>query len=49
MMYFTAHTKATPASVQGVGVDFWIEMDFDSLYRCETFMKEFCVIPLCLQ
>jgi hypothetical protein len=28
MMYFTADTKATPASVQDVGVDFQFDMDF---------------------
>jgi hypothetical protein len=31
-----AETKATPASVQGVGVDFEIFMDFASPQRCET-------------
>jgi hypothetical protein len=30
MMYFTADTKPTPASVQGVGVDFQIDMNFAS-------------------
>jgi hypothetical protein len=30
MVYFMADTKATPASVQGVGVDFQIDMDFAS-------------------
>jgi hypothetical protein len=36
MVYFTADTKATPTSVQGVGVDFWIDMDFASSHRFET-------------
>jgi hypothetical protein len=36
MTYFTADAKATPASVQGVGVDFSIDMDFASPQRCET-------------
>jgi hypothetical protein len=35
-MYFTADTKATPALVQGVGVNFEIDMDFVSPERCET-------------
>jgi hypothetical protein len=35
MIYFTADKKATPASVQGVGVDFQIDMD-GSPQRCET-------------
>jgi hypothetical protein len=35
MIYFTVDTKATPASVQGVGVDFEIYMDFASVGRCE--------------
>jgi hypothetical protein len=36
MTYFTADTKATPASVQGVGVDFWVGMDFAPPQRYET-------------
>jgi hypothetical protein len=36
-VYFTAETKATPASVQGVGVDFEIDMDFASPQSYETF------------
>jgi hypothetical protein len=36
MMYCAPDAKATPASVQGVGVDFQIFMDFDSPQRCET-------------
>jgi hypothetical protein len=36
MIYFTADTKATPASVQGVVVDFVIDMDFASPQHCET-------------
>jgi hypothetical protein len=35
-IYCTAETKATPASVQGVGFDFEIYMDSDSPQRCET-------------
>jgi hypothetical protein len=31
--YFTPDIKATPASVQGVGVDFEIDMDFASPQR----------------
>jgi hypothetical protein len=30
MIYCSPYTKATPASVQGVGVDFWIDVVFDS-------------------
>jgi hypothetical protein len=33
MTHFLAHTKPTPASVQGVGVDFEIDVDFDSPQR----------------
>jgi hypothetical protein len=33
MTYFTEVTKATLASVQGVGVDFYIFMDFASPQR----------------
>jgi hypothetical protein len=36
MIYCTADTKATPASVQGIGVDFEIYMDIASPQRCET-------------
>jgi hypothetical protein len=36
IIYCAADTKATPASVQGVGVDFFIDMDLDSPQRCET-------------
>jgi hypothetical protein len=35
-IYFTADTKATPASVQGIGVDFWIDMDSSVPQRCES-------------
>jgi hypothetical protein len=30
MIYCMTDTKATPASVQGVGVDFYIDVDFAS-------------------
>jgi hypothetical protein len=33
MIYYTADTKAMPASVQGVGVDFQIDMDSASPRR----------------
>jgi len=36
MIHCTADTKATPVSVQGVGIDFCIDMVFASSYRCET-------------
>jgi hypothetical protein len=36
MIYSKADTKATPASVQGVGVDFQIDVDFAFPQRCET-------------
>jgi hypothetical protein len=36
MIYFAPDTKAMPASVQGVGVDFEICMDFASAERFET-------------
>jgi hypothetical protein len=36
MIYFTPDTKATPASVQGVGIDFYIDMDLASPQRRET-------------
>jgi hypothetical protein len=36
MIYFAPDTKATLASVQGVGVDFEIYMDFASAERFET-------------
>jgi hypothetical protein len=36
MIYCTADTKATPASVEGVGVDFEVDMDSASPQRCET-------------
>jgi hypothetical protein len=39
MIYFTPDTKATPASVQGVGIDFEIDMDFASPKRFETCLK----------
>jgi hypothetical protein len=39
MTYFTADTKATPLSVQAVGVDFQIGMDFASPQRGETFKR----------
>jgi hypothetical protein len=32
-IYYTADTKATPASFQGVGVDFEFDMDFASTQR----------------
>jgi hypothetical protein len=35
-IYFTGDTKATPASVQGVCVEFQIRMDFVSPQRFET-------------
>jgi hypothetical protein len=34
-IYCTADTKTTPASVQGVGVDFENDMDFACPQRCE--------------
>jgi hypothetical protein len=47
MIYFATDTKATPASVQGVGVDFYIDMDFVSpqrLYRVRNRTARFrCV------
>jgi hypothetical protein len=33
MIYFSADTKTTPASVQGVGVDFEFHIDFASPHR----------------
>jgi hypothetical protein len=36
MIYYSPETQWTPASVQGVGVNFQIDMDFASLRRCET-------------
>jgi hypothetical protein len=36
MIYCTPDTKATQVSVQGVGFDFVICMDFVSPERCET-------------
>jgi hypothetical protein len=36
MMCWTADKKATPASVEGVDVDFEIDMDIASPQRCET-------------
>jgi hypothetical protein len=36
MVYCTPGTKATPASVQGVGVDFQFDMAFASPQRFET-------------
>jgi hypothetical protein len=33
MIYYTADTKATPASVQGIGVDFEFDTDFASTQR----------------
>jgi hypothetical protein len=36
MICCKADTKATPASVQGIGVDFEIYMDFASPQRCGT-------------
>jgi hypothetical protein len=38
MTYCTADTKATPASVQVVGIDFQVYMDFASPQRFETFL-----------
>jgi hypothetical protein len=40
MTYFTGVTKATPASVQGVGVDFYIFMDFASAQRLNVLVIE---------
>jgi hypothetical protein len=41
MIYCTADRKATPASVQVVGVDFYIDMDFASPQRIiKVFVKE---------
>jgi len=31
--------KTMPASVQGVGVNLYIDMDFASSHRCETYWK----------
>jgi len=39
MVYCTPHTRATPASVQGVGVDFWINMDSASPQRLKCVRK----------
>jgi hypothetical protein len=36
VIYCTADTKATPASFQGVGVDFEIDIHFASTQRCGT-------------
>jgi hypothetical protein len=36
MIYCAADTKTTLASVLGVGVDFYIDMDFSSPQRCEN-------------
>jgi hypothetical protein len=36
MIYCTTDTKPTPASVQRVGVDFQIDIDFAYPQRCET-------------
>jgi len=36
MIHCTPYTKSTPASVQGVGVDFVVDMDSASPERCET-------------
>jgi len=36
-IYCTADTKATPASVQGVGDDCQMNMEFASPQRCETY------------
>jgi hypothetical protein len=47
MIYFTADTKATPASFQGVGVDFYIDMDFaspQSLKRVRKRTARFCCV-----
>jgi hypothetical protein len=33
MIYYAVDTKATPASVQGVGVDFQFDMNFGSTQR----------------
>jgi hypothetical protein len=38
-IYFTADTKATPASVQGVGVDFEIDTYFASPQRLKRVRK----------
>jgi hypothetical protein len=39
MTYFTADTKATPASVSGVGVDFEIDVYFASPQRLKRDRK----------
>jgi hypothetical protein len=39
MIYFTADTAATPASVQGASVDFYIDMDFASPQRLKRVRK----------
>jgi hypothetical protein len=36
IIYCTADAKATPASVQGVGVNFYFRMDFASPLRYES-------------
>jgi hypothetical protein len=39
MKYCTADTKATPASIHSVAIDFLVDMDFASPQRCETFTQ----------
>jgi hypothetical protein len=39
MIYFTADTKAMPESVQGGGVNFYIDVDFASAPRSETLLN----------
>jgi hypothetical protein len=39
MIYCTAGKTATPASVQGIGVFFWIIMDFASPQHFEACAK----------
>jgi hypothetical protein len=39
MIYYTADTNATPASVQGVGVDFEFDVDFASPQRLKRVLN----------
>jgi hypothetical protein len=41
MIYCTADTIATPASVQGIGVDFYIDKDATHPQRCAPFLCVF--------
>jgi hypothetical protein len=36
MIHCTADTNATPVSVQGVGINFYVDLNFASPQRCET-------------